>query len=121
MSTTMKRYNSRFRVRPTIRSHVAIEKNHGRSVCQGFFTNEAASIPGVKVVATTAHGLPHETTTRGKQPDAPIADGLRHDDGKRTRFPYWAQGTCFLFKQTPVRAFRALLQQTRSVCAQCSC
>jgi hypothetical protein len=39
---------------------------------QGFFTNEAASIPGVKVVTTTAHGLPHETTTRGKQPDALI-------------------------------------------------
>ena len=29
-------------------------------------------IPGVKVVTTTAHGLPHETTTRGKQPDALI-------------------------------------------------
>jgi hypothetical protein len=40
-------------------------------IWQGFFTNEAASIPGVKVV-TTAHGLPHETTTRGKQPDALI-------------------------------------------------
>jgi hypothetical protein len=31
-----------------------------------------ASIPGVKVVTTTAHGQPHETTTRGKQPDALI-------------------------------------------------
>jgi hypothetical protein len=41
-------------------------------IWQGFFTNEAASIPGVKVVTTTAHGLPHETTTRGKQPDALI-------------------------------------------------
>ena len=30
------------------------------------------SIPGVKVVTTTAHGLPHETTTQGKQPDALI-------------------------------------------------
>jgi hypothetical protein len=39
-------------------------------IWQGFFTNEAASIPGVKVVTTTAHGLPHETTTRGKQSDA---------------------------------------------------
>ena len=29
-------------------------------IWQGFFTNEAASIPGVKVVTTTAHGLPHE-------------------------------------------------------------
>jgi hypothetical protein len=38
----------------------------------GLFTNEAASIPDVKVVTTTAHGLPHETTTRGKQPDALI-------------------------------------------------
>jgi hypothetical protein len=41
-------------------------------IWQGFFSNEAASIPGVKVVTTTAHGLPHETTTRGKQPDALI-------------------------------------------------
>ena len=41
-------------------------------IWQGFFTNEAASIPGVKVVTTTAHGLPHETTTQGKQPDALI-------------------------------------------------
>jgi hypothetical protein len=33
-------------------------------ICQGFFVNKAASIPGVKVVTTTAHGLPHEMTTR---------------------------------------------------------
>jgi len=39
---------------------------------QGFFRSEAVSIPGVKVVTTTAHGLPHEMTTRGKQPDALI-------------------------------------------------
>ena len=30
------------------------------------------SIPVVKVVTTTAHGLSHETTTRGKQPDTLI-------------------------------------------------
>jgi len=41
-------------------------------IWQGFFVNEAASIPGVKVVTTSAHGLPHETTARGKQPDALI-------------------------------------------------
>ena len=41
-------------------------------IWQGSFTNEAASIPGVNVVTTTAHGLPHETTTQGKQPDALI-------------------------------------------------
>jgi hypothetical protein len=43
-----------------------------QQIWQGFCTNETASIPGVKVVTTTAHGLPHETTTRGKQPDALI-------------------------------------------------
>jgi hypothetical protein len=31
-----------------------------------------ASIPGTKVVTSTAHGLPHETMRRGKQPDALI-------------------------------------------------
>jgi hypothetical protein len=41
-------------------------------IWQGFFVNEAASITGVKVVTTTAHGLPHETATRCKQPDALI-------------------------------------------------
>jgi hypothetical protein len=41
-------------------------------IWQGFFTDAAANIPGVKVVTSTAHGLPHETTTRGKQPDALI-------------------------------------------------
>ena len=41
-------------------------------IWQGFFVSEAASIPGVKVVTTSAHGLPHETATRGKQPDALI-------------------------------------------------
>jgi hypothetical protein len=30
-------------------------------------------LSGVKVVTTTAHGLPHETTARGKKPDALIA------------------------------------------------
>jgi len=43
-----------------------------RQIWQGFFTPEAASIPGVKVVTATAHGLPHKTATRGEQPDARI-------------------------------------------------
>jgi len=41
-------------------------------IWQGFFTNEAAIIPGVKVVTSTAHGMPHETTTGGRKPDALI-------------------------------------------------
>ena len=41
-------------------------------IWQDFFTNEAAGIPGVKVVTSTTHGLPHETTTGGKNPDAII-------------------------------------------------
>jgi hypothetical protein len=47
---------------------------HHLKVCRhrASFTNEAASIPGVKVVTTTAHGLPHETTMRGQQPDSLI-------------------------------------------------
>jgi hypothetical protein len=41
-------------------------------IWQGFFTDAAANIPGVKVVTSAAHGLPHERTTRGRQPDALI-------------------------------------------------
>ena len=41
-------------------------------IWQGFFTNAAANIPGVKVVTSTAHGMPHETTTGGRKPDALI-------------------------------------------------
>ena len=39
--------------------------------------------PWCKVVTTTAHGLPHETTTRGKQPDALIT--VPQPPGPRTQ------------------------------------
>jgi hypothetical protein len=65
-------------------------------IWQGFFTNAAANIPGVKVVTSTAHGLSHETTTRGKQPDALITVPQPPGDYGPLLYPTNTEGTAGL-------------------------
>jgi hypothetical protein len=65
-------------------------------IWQGFFTNAAANIPGVKVVTSTAHGMPHETTTGGRKPDALITVPQPPGDYGPLLHPTTTEGTAGL-------------------------
>jgi hypothetical protein len=65
-------------------------------IWQGFFTNAVASVPGAKVVTSTAHGLPHETMRRGKQPYALITVPQPPGDYGPLLYPTNVEGTAGL-------------------------